>query len=231
MKFGFRRPSLRKRIAARMSWKRFVRHSLGVKAPRGWGWLTNPRKASYNLAYNRTSFDLFKTFGRIFSGTKRRKVSASPSTQSSPLSAVFGVIFTIVIVGFMGSALKDKPAPPTKRPTNSTPIATPLVARPISFTPSASLPATRPAISTLAASPLVPRPSATSMPAGRFASVDEAQREAMRRYPGLGIAGSKLNTAFVARYKLYQQQRPDFFRDTSWPIRLAEEFAELSKFE
>lgn len=55
MKFGIRRPSLRKRIAARMSLKRYVRHSLGLKAPRGWGWLTNPKRAAYNRVYNRTS--------------------------------------------------------------------------------------------------------------------------------------------------------------------------------
>ena len=55
MRFGFRRPSLSKRIAARTSWKRYVRHSLGFKAPRGWGWLTNPRKAAYNRVYNRTT--------------------------------------------------------------------------------------------------------------------------------------------------------------------------------
>ena len=55
MKFGFRKPSIKKRIAARTSWKRVVRHSLGLKAPRGWGWLTNPRKAAYNRVYNRTT--------------------------------------------------------------------------------------------------------------------------------------------------------------------------------
>jgi len=55
MKFGFRIPSLTKRIAARFSWKRYVRHSLGLKAPRGWGWLTNPKRALYNRVYNRTS--------------------------------------------------------------------------------------------------------------------------------------------------------------------------------
>lgn len=51
----FRKPSIRKRIAARTSWKRYVRHSLGFKAPRGWGWLTNPRRAAYNRMYYRTS--------------------------------------------------------------------------------------------------------------------------------------------------------------------------------
>ena len=55
MKFGIRTPSLRKRIAARTSLKRYVRHSLGFKAPRGWGWLTNPKRAAYNRVYHRTS--------------------------------------------------------------------------------------------------------------------------------------------------------------------------------
>lgn len=55
MKFGIRTPSLRKRIAARTSVKRYIRHSLGFKAPRGWGWLTNPKRAAYNRIYNRTT--------------------------------------------------------------------------------------------------------------------------------------------------------------------------------
>lgn len=55
MKFRVRRPSVRKRIAARTSVKRYVRHSLGLKAPRGWGWLTNPRRAAYNRMYYRTT--------------------------------------------------------------------------------------------------------------------------------------------------------------------------------
>lgn len=55
VRFGFRVPSIRKRISARTSLKRYVRNSLGLKAPRGWGWLTNPRKAAYNRIYNRTT--------------------------------------------------------------------------------------------------------------------------------------------------------------------------------
>jgi hypothetical protein len=55
IRFGFRMPSLRKRISARTSLKRYVRHSLGLKAPRGWGWVTNPRRAAYNRVYNRTT--------------------------------------------------------------------------------------------------------------------------------------------------------------------------------
>ncbi|MCY2929436.1 MAG: hypothetical protein NTV86_08065, partial [Planctomycetota bacterium] len=60
MAWGFRKPSLKKRIAARTSTRRVVRHSLGLKAPRGMGWITNPRKAAYNRVYNRTTFGLGK---------------------------------------------------------------------------------------------------------------------------------------------------------------------------
>jgi len=55
MKIGFRIPSIRKRIAARTSWKRVVRHNLGLKAPRGYGWITNPKKYMYNKVYSRTT--------------------------------------------------------------------------------------------------------------------------------------------------------------------------------
>ena len=55
MKFGFRTPSFKKRVAARTSLKRYVRQNMGLKAPRGMGWLTNPKKAAYNRVYNRTT--------------------------------------------------------------------------------------------------------------------------------------------------------------------------------
>ena len=55
MKFGFRIPSLTKRIAARTSPARFVRQNLGLKAPIGYGWITNPKKFVYNKVYNKTT--------------------------------------------------------------------------------------------------------------------------------------------------------------------------------
>ena len=66
MKFGVRKSSLRKSIAARTSWKRYVRHNLGLKAPRGWGWLTNPRRAAYNRVYNRTTISFWSLLRRLF---------------------------------------------------------------------------------------------------------------------------------------------------------------------
>ncbi len=60
MKLGFRTPSLSKRIAARTSIKRVIRHSLGIKAPRGLGLFTNPKKAIYNRIYNKTTIGFDK---------------------------------------------------------------------------------------------------------------------------------------------------------------------------
>lgn len=64
MKFGLRKPSARKMFAARTSVKRAVRHRVGLKAPRGWGWLTNPKKALYNRVYNRTTFSIWDVLKR-----------------------------------------------------------------------------------------------------------------------------------------------------------------------
>jgi hypothetical protein len=78
MRFGVRRPSLRGRISARTSWKRYARHSLGLKAPRGYGWLTNPRKALYNRVYNRTTVSVDSLFKVPRSGATRQRFSLPP---------------------------------------------------------------------------------------------------------------------------------------------------------
>jgi len=55
VRFGFRVPSLSKRIGARTSIKRLVKNKLGPRAPRGWGWITNPRQAACDRVYNKTT--------------------------------------------------------------------------------------------------------------------------------------------------------------------------------
>lgn len=65
MKFGVRKPSLRKSFAARTSVKRMVRHSLGLKAPRGAGGITNPKKAAYNRVYSRSTLSLWSLLGKL----------------------------------------------------------------------------------------------------------------------------------------------------------------------
>ena len=55
MKLGIRTPSLKRRIAARTSLKRMVRHNLGMKMPRGMGMVSNPKRSVYNKVYHRTT--------------------------------------------------------------------------------------------------------------------------------------------------------------------------------
>ena len=66
MKFGLRKPSLKKMVAARTSPARFVRHNLGLKSPRGGGWLTDPKRAAYNRVYSRTTVGLLDLLRWLF---------------------------------------------------------------------------------------------------------------------------------------------------------------------
>lgn len=68
MKFGIRIPSVKKSLAARTSLKRYIRHSLGLKAPKGMGWITNPRKAAYNRIYSRTTISFWSLLKTLFGG-------------------------------------------------------------------------------------------------------------------------------------------------------------------
>jgi hypothetical protein len=63
MKLGIRTPSLTKRIAARTSPARAIRHRLGLKAPRGAGWATDPARAARNRIYQRTTIDATSSSG------------------------------------------------------------------------------------------------------------------------------------------------------------------------
>ena len=66
MKIGFRIPSVTKRIAARTSVQRVIRHNFGFKAPKGMGWVTDPKKALYNRVYTRTSRGCLVLFLGLF---------------------------------------------------------------------------------------------------------------------------------------------------------------------
>ena len=65
MKIGIRTPSLKKSFAARTSVKRYARHNLGLKVPRGYGWLTNPKKAAYNRVYSRTTISIWSLLAKL----------------------------------------------------------------------------------------------------------------------------------------------------------------------
>jgi hypothetical protein len=101
MKFGIRKPSLKRRIAARTSAKRYLRHSLGLKAPRGWGWVTNPRKAAYNRVYNRTSVSV----DTLVRGAKQSGV------QALVLATFFGFLSTILGLFFSRPKTLERSGP------------------------------------------------------------------------------------------------------------------------
>jgi hypothetical protein len=65
-KMGIRKPSLGKMLTARTSVSRYVRHSLGVKAPRGWGWVTDPKRALYNRVYSRLTVSVLDLIKGLF---------------------------------------------------------------------------------------------------------------------------------------------------------------------
>ena len=65
MKFGMRRPSLKKSLRARTTGKvkRAVKKAVVPGyGKKGMGWLKNPKKALYNKIYKKTSFSLFDLF-------------------------------------------------------------------------------------------------------------------------------------------------------------------------
>lgn len=64
--FKIRKPSIKKSIAARTSGKRIVKNALGLKAPKGGGWITNPKKAMYNRSYNKRTVSIWSIIRRLF---------------------------------------------------------------------------------------------------------------------------------------------------------------------
>lgn len=91
MKFGIRTPSLKRRFAARTSWKRVVRHSMGLKALRGMGFLTNPKRALYNRAYNKTSVSVDRLL----------KTNKTPSTSTTTHAPKISSSFWLSVVIFL----------------------------------------------------------------------------------------------------------------------------------
>lgn len=55
------------------------------------------------------------------------------------------------------------------------------------------------------------------------ATVEEARKLAVQRYPELGMRDSALNKEFVTRYNRLQTINQDYFKDTRWPLKLAAE--------
>ncbi len=65
MKFGVRKPSIKKSFKARTTGKinRSVKKTvIPVYGKKGMGWVKNPQKAAYNKVYKKTTFSLWDLF-------------------------------------------------------------------------------------------------------------------------------------------------------------------------
>lgn len=69
MKFGPRKPSLKRSIKARTTGraKRKIKSSVNpFYGKKGTGWVRNPKKAAYNKVYNKTTFSVLDIFKKLF---------------------------------------------------------------------------------------------------------------------------------------------------------------------
>lgn len=76
MKFGPRKPSLKKSFKARTTGRAkraFKRSYNPLYGKKGMGLINNPKKYVYNKVYNKTTFDVFKGFKYGLSSTKKSK--------------------------------------------------------------------------------------------------------------------------------------------------------------
>ena len=65
MKFGMRKPSLKRSFKARTTAKakRAIKRALiPGYGKKGMGWIKNPKKAMYNKIYNKTTFSIWDIF-------------------------------------------------------------------------------------------------------------------------------------------------------------------------
>jgi hypothetical protein len=168
--------------------------------------------------------------GLPFPGGVSRRVSQSNTTAAEPVTSfaadpVDKPATNPVIDTPARSPLKSaakSPARPVERP-----VAPPSAANPATNTETkpvadvAANPATTPAANLAANQPALP-PSA----ADPNSAVESPEQMAIRLYPALGVVGSNFNIRFLALQKKYMTQRPAYFSDPDWPVKLAREVAQ-----
>lgn len=69
MKYGIRKPSLKKSLSAKTTGrtKRFIKKSvIPSYSCRGIEWIKNPKHAAYNYSYNKSTFSIWDLISTIF---------------------------------------------------------------------------------------------------------------------------------------------------------------------
>jgi len=114
MKYGFRTPSIKKSISARTSIKRQIVHKAGLKMPKGYGAIRDPKKALYNKVYNKTTIKN-PLLGLASSSTKKQSITTkkmAPLQQvqekNNPVKGFFRLVLSFiqfVVLYFIGIGL------------------------------------------------------------------------------------------------------------------------------
>lgn len=104
MKFGIRKPSLKKSLSAKFSVKRKVKNAFGLKAPKGMGVITNPKKHIYNKVYNKTTFSIFNPPKMNKSKSKKQEDKTLEYEYSKPSTTFRIVLIFLNLFGFIGIA-------------------------------------------------------------------------------------------------------------------------------
>lgn len=94
MKYGVRKPSMKKSFKARTTGraKRTLKKSVNpLYGKKGMGWVNNPKKATYNKVYNKTSISA----RNLGSSSKRRKRS---SGTDDSIGYGCGCLLTIIVL-------------------------------------------------------------------------------------------------------------------------------------
>lgn len=92
MALGARQINIKSKIASRLSPARYLRHNLGLKAPQGFGWITDPRRALYSRVYTRVTFKPSDIARLIM---KRMSSVSSPPSRRRGGSRTRGLIESI----------------------------------------------------------------------------------------------------------------------------------------
>jgi len=159
---------------------------------------------------NAGTYELAEIALQLFPGNLKasRDRLQQPGKRHKPISSLVTWVFFLTVCAFAYNRWSS-----TQSPSRDS--------KPSIVPPSTENSPTNPAPNALAK----PFLTATPSPANPVVVADTKLR-AVQRYPSLGVANSPLNTAFVARYKLYQVERPEFFSDPEWPMQLAKECAD-----
>ena len=86
MKFGIRKPNLKKSIKARTvgKVKRKVKKAINpLYGKKGMGYVKNPKKAIYNKVYNKTSFGIGDIFKKIFNVKSKANFDTSRTSNNA----------------------------------------------------------------------------------------------------------------------------------------------------